>query len=141
MEAQQESNFIHEHSTEILEVLDRRESIEARQSTIMGSGLRAALKGKWLGLCVGMWLQACGGISYVFPLYSADLKAVLGYNQEMIDGIGTFKDIGGNVGIISGLLIDATAAWFVLLIGGLLHLSFFTMVRHFHFIVLKTVES
>jgi hypothetical protein len=75
-----------------------------------------------------MWMQACGGISYVFSLYSADLKHTLGYNQEMIDGFGTSKDIGGNVGIISGLLIDVTSAWFVLLVGGLLHFIFYFLL-------------
>lgn len=73
-------------------------------------------------------MQACGGISYVFSLYSADLKHTLGYNQEMIDGFGTSKDIGGNVGIISGLLIDVTSAWFVLLVGGLLHFIFYFLL-------------
>ncbi|CAK9869660.1 unnamed protein product [Sphagnum jensenii] len=92
------------------------------------SRVKRILKDRWLGLCLGMWMQACGGISYVFSLYSADLKHTLGYNQEMIDGFGTSKDIGGNVGIISGLLIDVTSAWFVLLVGGLLHFIFYFLL-------------
>lgn len=94
--------------------------------------LKNILKNRWLGLCLGMWMQACGGISYVFSLYSADLKHSLGYNQEMIDGLGTSKDIGGNVGIVSGLLIDITSAWFVLLVGGLMHFVFYTLVQCRH---------
>jgi hypothetical protein len=90
--------------------------------------VKRVLKDRWLGLCLGMWMQACGGISYAFSLYSGDLKHTLGYNQEMIDGLGTAKDIGGNVGIISGLLIDLTSAWFVLLVGGLLHFCFYFLV-------------
>ncbi|KAG0629114.1 hypothetical protein M758_1G077600 [Ceratodon purpureus] len=90
--------------------------------------VKRALKDRWLGLCLGMWMQACGGISYAFSLYSGDLKHTLGYNQEMIDGLGTAKDIGGNVGIISGLLIDLTSAWFVLLVGGLLHFCFYFLL-------------
>lgn len=93
------------------------------------SRVKSVLKDRWLGLCLGMWMQACGGISYVFSLYSGDLKHTLGYNQEMIDGLGTAKDIGGNVGIISGLLIDLTSAWFVLLVGGLMHSCFYFLVR------------
>lgn len=92
------------------------------------SRVKSVLKDRWLGLCLGMWMQACGGISYVFSLYSGDLKHTLGYNQEMIDGLGTAKDIGGNVGIISGLLIDLTSAWFVLLVGGLMHSCFYFLV-------------
>lgn len=96
--------------------------------TMGPSRVKRILKDRWLGLCLGMWMQACGGISYVFSLYSGDLKRTLGYNQEMIDGLGTAKDIGGNVGIISGLLIDLTSAWFVLLVGGLMHCSFYFLV-------------
>lgn len=92
------------------------------------SRVKRVLKDRWLGLCLGMWMQACGGISYAFSLYSGDLKRTLGYNQEMTDGLGTAKDIGGNVGIISGLLIDLTSAWFVLLVGGLLHFCFYFLV-------------
>jgi hypothetical protein len=34
-------------------------------------------------------LQACGGISYVFSLYSGSIKHKMHYNQEEIDGLGT----------------------------------------------------
>ncbi|CAI5529220.1 unnamed protein product [Closterium sp. Naga37s-1] len=77
---------------------------------------------RWLGLILGMWLQACGGISYAFSLYSAALKDKLQYSQEAVDGLGTAKDIGGNVGIVSGLLIDLMPAWAILAIGAGMHL-------------------
>jgi hypothetical protein len=99
-----------------------------RSGKMWPARVKRVLKDRWLGLCLGMWMQACGGISYAFSLYSGDLKHTLGYNQEMIDGLGTAKDIGGNVGIISGLLIDLTSAWFVLLVGGLLHFCFYFLV-------------
>lgn len=85
---------------------------------------------RWLGLVFGMWMQGCGGISYTFGLYSAALKSRLGYNQEMTDGLGTSKDIGGNVGIVSGLLIDLIPPWTVLLIGGAMHLGGYSVVSH-----------
>lgn len=88
----------------ILHEENHKEMVDAMM--MWPSRVKSVLKDRWLGLCLGMWMQACGGISYVFSLYSGDLKHTLGYNQEMIDGLGTAKDIGGNVGIISGLLID-----------------------------------
>ena len=86
------------------------------------------LRDRWLGLVLGMWMQACGGISYTFSLYSADMKAQLGYNQEMVDGLGTSKDIGGNVGIVSGLLIDVIPPSVILLVGATMHLLGYSMV-------------
>ncbi|CAI6009202.1 unnamed protein product [Closterium sp. NIES-65] len=82
---------------------------------------------RWLGLILGMWLQACGGISYAFSLYSAALKDKLQYSQEAVDGLGTAKDIGGNVGIVSGLLIDLMPAWAILAIGAAMHLFGYSM--------------
>lgn len=110
----------------ILHEENHKEMVDAMM--MWPSRVKSVLKDRWLGLCLGMWMQACGGISYVFSLYSGDLKHTLGYNQEMIDGLGTAKDIGGNVGIISGLLIDLTSAWFVLLVGGLMHSCFYFLV-------------
>lgn len=92
--------------------------------------LRHMLRDRWLGLVVGMWMQACGGISYTFSLYSADMKAQLGYNQEMVDALGTSKDIGGNVGIVSGLLIDVVPPSLILLVGAAMHLLGYSMVSH-----------
>ncbi|CAI5492155.1 unnamed protein product [Closterium sp. Naga37s-1] len=83
---------------------------------------------RWLGLILGMWLQACGGISYAFSLYSAALKDKLQYSQEAVDGLGTAKDIGGNVGIVSGLLIDLMPAWAILAIGAAMHLFGYSML-------------
>ncbi|CAI7759849.1 unnamed protein product, partial [Closterium sp. NIES-54] len=83
---------------------------------------------RWLGLILGMWLQACGGISYAFSLYSAALKDKLQYSQEAVDGLGTAKDIGGNVGIVSGLLIDLMPAWAILAIGAGMHLFGYSML-------------
>lgn len=92
--------------------------------------IRRMLNDKWLGLIVGMWMQACGGISYTFSLYSADMKQQLQYNQEMTDGLGTAKDIGGNVGIVSGILIDHFQPWVILLIGASCHLFGYSMVPY-----------
>eukprot|EP00271_Cylindrocystis_brebissonii_P007471 TRINITY_DN21046_c0_g1_i1.p1 TRINITY_DN21046_c0_g1~~TRINITY_DN21046_c0_g1_i1.p1 ORF type:complete len:598 (-),score=127.18 TRINITY_DN21046_c0_g1_i1:1375-3168(-) len=90
--------------------------------------VRHMLRDRWLGLVLGMWMQSCGGISYTFSLYSAAMKEQLGYNQGMTDGLGTAKDIGGNVGIVSGLLIDVLPPWTILLIGGGLHLGGYFML-------------
>ncbi|CAI5477067.1 unnamed protein product [Closterium sp. Yama58-4] len=89
---------------------------------------RRMWRDRWLGLILGMWLQACGGISYAFSLYSAALKDKLQYSQEAVDGLGTAKDIGGNVGIVSGLLIDLMPAWAILAIGAAMHLFGYSML-------------
>lgn len=46
----------------------------------------------------------------------------------MIDGFGFVKDIGGNVGIILGLLIDLIFVWFVFFVGGFFYFCFYFLV-------------
>eukprot|EP00850_Spirogloea_muscicola_P023882 SM000400S15605 [mRNA] locus=s400:18012:20578:- [translate_table: standard] len=78
---------------------------------------RPLWRSRWLGLVLGLWLQACGGCSYNFGLYSGSIKAALGYDQRALDALATAKDVGGNVGIVSGFLYDAWPPWAVLLVG------------------------
>eukprot|EP01018_Ginkgo_biloba_P036883 Gb_31396 [translate_table: standard] len=44
------------------------------------------------------------GSNYILGLYSQTIKTNLGYDQETIDTLAFFKDLGANVGIIAGLI-------------------------------------
>jgi hypothetical protein len=48
---------------------------------------------------------------------SGVLKSVLGYDQSMLNLVSFFKDVGTNVGVLSGLLAEVTPPWFVLSTG------------------------
>lgn len=45
------------------------------------------------------------------------MKTRFGYDQEQLDTVAVFKDIGECVGIIAGLLYDSFPPWVVLLVG------------------------
>ncbi|KAG9456812.1 hypothetical protein H6P81_001320 [Aristolochia fimbriata] len=57
------------------------------------------------------------GANYIFGIYSEVIKVKLGYNQQTLGTISFFKDLGGNLGVISGLIQEVTAPWLVLLLG------------------------
>ncbi|CAI5960444.1 unnamed protein product [Closterium sp. NIES-64] len=57
----------------------------------------------------------------MFGLYSQSFKETLGYNQQILDMVGMAKDIGGNVGIVSGFVGDIAPTWVVLVIGAVLN--------------------
>ncbi|KAH0979985.1 hypothetical protein GBA52_007162 [Prunus armeniaca] len=61
------------------------------------------------------------GASYMFGLYSNDIKFVLGYDQTTLNLISFFKDLGANIGILSGLINEVTPPWVVLSIGAVLN--------------------
>nr|DAD31121.1 TPA_asm: hypothetical protein HUJ06_009972 [Nelumbo nucifera] len=64
---------------------------------------------KWIATVASIWIQCTSGASYTFGIYSPVLKSSQGYDQSTLDSIAVFKDIGANVGLLSGLLYDAVA--------------------------------
>ncbi|KAK9054494.1 hypothetical protein SSX86_025572 [Deinandra increscens subsp. villosa] len=62
---------------------------------------------KWLATVASIWIQCSSGASYTFGIYSAALKSSQGYDQSTLDTVSVFKDIGANIGLLSGLLYAA----------------------------------
>ncbi|XP_027168533.1 protein NUCLEAR FUSION DEFECTIVE 4-like [Coffea eugenioides] len=62
---------------------------------------------KWIAAVASIWIQCSCGASYAFGIYSPILKSSQGYDQATLDTVSVFKDIGANVGIISGFLYSA----------------------------------
>ncbi|XP_071711207.1 protein NUCLEAR FUSION DEFECTIVE 4 [Rutidosis leptorrhynchoides] len=62
---------------------------------------------KWIATVASIWIQCSSGASYCFAIYSSTLKSSQGYDQSTLDTVSVFKDIGANIGILSGLLYHA----------------------------------
>ncbi|GJV38653.1 nuclear fusion defective 4-like protein [Tanacetum coccineum] len=62
---------------------------------------------KWLATVASIWIQCTSGSSYCFAIYSSTLKSSQGYDQSTLDIVSVFKDIGANIGVLSGLLYHA----------------------------------
>ncbi|XP_057952446.1 protein NUCLEAR FUSION DEFECTIVE 4-like [Malania oleifera] len=65
---------------------------------------------KWIATAASIWIQCTSGSSYAFGIYSSALKSSQGYDQSTLDTVSVFKDIGANVGVLSGLLYSSVAA-------------------------------
>eukprot|EP00262_Sarcandra_glabra_P012127 TRINITY_DN3060_c0_g1_i1.p1 TRINITY_DN3060_c0_g1~~TRINITY_DN3060_c0_g1_i1.p1 ORF type:complete len:613 (-),score=33.69 TRINITY_DN3060_c0_g1_i1:226-1938(-) len=65
--------------------------------------------------------MSAAGATYMFSIYSPDIKKALGYDQQTLNTLSFFKDLGANVGIISGLINEVTPPWVVLLIGAIMN--------------------
>lgn len=57
-----------------------------------------------MSAAAGAWVQCSSGSSYCFSVYSPLLKASQSYSQSTLDSVAFFKDVGANVGVLSGLL-------------------------------------
>ncbi|KAL5980682.1 hypothetical protein ACLOJK_028591 [Asimina triloba] len=65
---------------------------------------------KWLATVASIWIQCTSGSSYCFGIYSSILKSSQGYDQSTLDSVAFFKDVGANVGVLSGLLFAAASS-------------------------------
>ncbi|KAJ0048654.1 hypothetical protein Pint_15300 [Pistacia integerrima] len=63
-----------------------------------------SLSSKWIATVASIWIQCSSGASYTFGIYSSTLKSSQNYDQSTLDTVSVFKDIGANVGVLSGLL-------------------------------------
>ncbi|TYI26455.1 hypothetical protein ES332_A05G115100v1 [Gossypium tomentosum] len=72
------------------------------------------LRGRWFQLFASFLIMAGAGATYLFGTYSSEIKTTLCYDQTTtINLLGFFKDLGGNIGVLSGLVTEVTPTWFV----------------------------
>ncbi|OMO82864.1 Nodulin-like protein [Corchorus capsularis] len=64
------------------------------------------LRGRWFALFATFLIMFGAGATYLFGTYSKQIKAVLGYDQSTLNLLGFFKDLGANVGVLSGLIAE-----------------------------------
>ncbi|CAN4105812.1 unnamed protein product [Withania somnifera] len=79
------------------------------------------LTGRWFMVFATVLILSASGATYIFGIYSTDIKTSLGYDQTTLNLLSFFKDLGGNVGILSGLINEVTPPWVVLAFGSVLN--------------------
>ncbi|WZY89900.1 hypothetical protein YC2023_046635 [Brassica napus] len=84
--------------------------------------------GRWFMVFASFLIMACAGATYLFGTYSKDIKSTLGYDQTTLNLLGFFKDLGANVGVMSGLIAEVTPTWFVLTVGSAMNFVGYFMI-------------
>jgi hypothetical protein len=87
------------------------------------------LRGRWFMAYGSFLIMSAAGATYIFAIYSEDIKSALGYTQEQLNTVGFFKDVGANVGIHAGLVAEATPPWLVLAVGAAVSVAFLGTIR------------
>ncbi|KAL6851894.1 hypothetical protein ACP4OV_020079 [Aristida adscensionis] len=93
-----------------------------------GSRLARCARSRWFMMFASMMVMATSGAGYIFALYSKELRSTLGYNQQALNTLSFFKDLGGNVGVVAGLVQEVAPTWVMLLIGAAMNLAGYIMV-------------
>ncbi|XP_031398863.1 uncharacterized protein LOC116209378 [Punica granatum] len=86
------------------------------------------LLGRWFMAFASLLIMSVAGATYMFGLYSGDIKTSLGYDQSTLNLLSFFKDLGGNVGVVSGLINEVTPPWVVLSVGAIMNFSGYFMI-------------
>ncbi|KAL5735056.1 hypothetical protein ACOSP7_032917 [Xanthoceras sorbifolium] len=86
------------------------------------------ISGRWFMMFASFLIMAGAGATYLFGVYSKEIKTTLGYDQSTLNLLGTCKDLGANVGVLSGLLAEVAPPWFVLLVGSVMNFAGYFMV-------------
>ncbi|KGN64786.1 protein NUCLEAR FUSION DEFECTIVE 4 [Cucumis sativus] len=86
------------------------------------------ITGRWFTVFATFLIMAGAGATYLFGVYSKQIKSALGYDQTTLNLMGFFKDLGANVGVLSGLVAEVTPTWFVLLLGSALNFTGYFMI-------------
>lgn len=83
---------------------------------------------RWFVVFASFLIMSASGAGYIFGIYSEALKSSLGYDQQTLATLGFFKDLGANVGILSGLINEITPPWVALGAGAAMNLSGYLMI-------------
>ncbi|XP_071938695.1 protein NUCLEAR FUSION DEFECTIVE 4-like [Coffea arabica] len=86
------------------------------------------LTGRWFTLFASLLIMSVNGGAYLFGVYSNDIKSTLGYDQTTLNLVSFYKDLGGNLGIISGLINEVCPPWVVLAIGAVMNFFGYFMI-------------
>ncbi|KQK20512.1 protein NUCLEAR FUSION DEFECTIVE 4 [Brachypodium distachyon] len=89
---------------------------------------RQVAVGRWFTVFASFAILTASGATYIFGIYSKTLKSSLGYDQQTLNTISFFKDLGANLGVFSGLINEVTPPWVVLAIGAAMNLVGYLMV-------------
>lgn len=73
-------------------------------------------------------IMSMAGATYLFSLYSSEIKSSLGYDQTTLNLLSFFKDLGGNVGMVSGFINEVSPPWVVLLMGAIMNFFGYFMI-------------
>ncbi|XP_051177694.1 protein NUCLEAR FUSION DEFECTIVE 4-like [Lolium perenne] len=89
---------------------------------------RQVVLGRWFMVFACLLILSASGATYIFGIYSKVLKSTLGYDQQTLNTLSFFKDLGANVGVLSGLLNEVTPPWVVLATGAAMNLAGYLMI-------------
>ncbi|XP_027064869.1 protein NUCLEAR FUSION DEFECTIVE 4-like [Coffea arabica] len=86
------------------------------------------LNSRWFMVFATLLIMSMSGATYMFGIYSGDIKSSLGYDQTTLNLVSFFKDVGANIGIVAGLVNEVAPPWLVLSCGAIMNFFGYFMI-------------
>ncbi|KAM3341226.1 hypothetical protein P3S68_028861 [Capsicum galapagoense] len=86
------------------------------------------LTSRWYMAFSSLMILFMSGATFIFGLFSGEIKSSLGYDQTTLNLISFFKDLGGNLAIISGLIMEIVPPRAILAMGAMLNFFGYFMI-------------
>lgn len=93
---------------------------------------------RWKAIAAGLYLEFLAGIIYAFPVYSGQLKDLLGATQTELNFCSTMGTIGGNFSILAGIFLDRNGTRLTSHIGALISALGFLIL---YFVTVGTIPG
>ncbi|KAJ4789731.1 Major facilitator superfamily [Rhynchospora pubera] len=90
--------------------------------------IREIIRGRWFMAYASFLIMSMAGATYIFAIYSKDIKSTLGYDQKTLNTLSFFKDFGANVGLHAGLLAEFTPPWVIITISSVMNFFGYFMI-------------
>ncbi|KAM0937234.1 putative MFS transporter superfamily [Dioscorea sansibarensis] len=89
---------------------------------------KQVINGRWFTVFASFILMSAAGTTYLFAVYSNDIKTTLGCDQKTLGTVAFFKGVGADVGIMSGIISEIAPPWVVLSIAAIMNLFGYLMI-------------
>lgn len=86
------------------------------------------VKGKWFTVFASLLIMAGAGATYIYGIYSKQIQKTLGYDEDAMNKITLYRDVGANVAIFAGLTAEVVPTWVVTLIGAAMNFGGYFMI-------------
>ncbi|XP_058074947.1 uncharacterized protein LOC131223525 [Magnolia sinica] len=86
------------------------------------------VRGRYFMLYASTLILSTTGAGYIFGIYSGVIKSSMAYNQQTLNTLSFCKDLGSNIGILSGVIHEISPPSIVLAIGAAMNLSGYLMI-------------
>ncbi|KAE8037453.1 hypothetical protein FH972_010040 [Carpinus fangiana] len=85
------------------------------------------VRGRWFMIYASMLVMCGAGTTYVYSLYSQDIKA-LGYDEVEMSNIAFYKDVGSCLAVFNGLIVEVIPTWLGLFLGATMNFGGYFMI-------------